>query len=172
MAFMTTQGTWSGKSHHIGELSPLPPHKIKSIQSWWTKVVMNRVSFYNFKATTRMGMDFRAFQMNPYASDNIPMQEFYDTTFHNCEESAMAYFMEPPQKWAIIKDCGAWPCSAPKNTMFIFRRTKFVGPRPSFGAEDFQMIPDTPNFSEHIPGCRKQAKMNLWTCENEDLGIL
>lgn len=82
-------------------------------------------------------MDFRAFEFNPYASDNIPIQEFYDTTFDNNEPDALAYFMEPPKKWAIIKDCGAWPCSGPKNTMFRFERTRFLGPRPSYGAENF-----------------------------------
>lgn len=80
--------------------------------------------------------------------------------------------MEPPQKWAIIKDCGSWPCTAPKNTMFIFRRTKFVGPRPSYGAEDFSMIPDTPGLSEFVPDCIQETKMNLWICQNEDLGQL
>jgi len=93
--------------------------------------------------------------MNPYASDNIPMQQFFDTKFINCEEDALAYFLEPPQKWAIIKDCGAWPCSAPKNTFFSFKNTEFVGITPSYAAKNFKMIPDTPNFSELVPGCKK-----------------
>lgn len=121
--------------------------------SWFTKVVLNRVKFYNLKATTKLGMDYRAFAMNPWASDMVPMQYFYDTEFINCEQDALAYFMEPPQKWAIIKDCGAWPCTGPKNTMFWFQRTKYTGVRPTWAAENMQMIPDVPGLSEYIPNC-------------------
>lgn len=34
------------------------------------------------------------------------------------------------------------------------------------------MIPDTPNFSEHVPNCEKWENMNLWTCNQDRLGIL
>lgn len=117
-------------------------------------------------------MKQRAFQLNPTASDLIPMQEFYDTTFQNCEQDALGFFFEPPQGWAIIKDCGNFPCTAPKNTIFSFKRSKFRGLKPSYAAENFQMIPDTPDFSEHVPDCEKQPDMNLWTCKNDWLGIL
>lgn len=72
--------------------------------------------------------------MHDGQSDNVPLQEFYDTTFINCETDAIAYFFEPPQKWAIIKDCGAWPCTAPKNTIFSFKRNTFQGIQPDFAA--------------------------------------
>jgi hypothetical protein len=124
-AWTSAIGTWKGKDFHIGTASPLPPHNVMGIMSWWTKVVLNRVTFKDIRATTMYGMDYRAFAMNPWSSDNIPMQYFYDTTFINCEQDSLAYFMEPPQKWAIIKDCGAWPCTGPKNTMFWFQRSKY-----------------------------------------------
>lgn len=63
--------------------------------------------------------------------------QFFDTKFVNCETDAIAYFMEPPQKWAIIKDCGAFPCTAPKNTIFSFKRTKFEGLRPIYASDSF-----------------------------------
>ena len=119
-----------------------------------------------------MGMPMRAFELHPMGSDIIPMHEFYDTKVINVVPEALGYFFEPPQGWAIIKDCGAWPCTGPKNTLFSFQRTSFEQGRPSFGKYNFQMIPDTPGFSEFVPGCTKQAPMNLWTCENDDLGIL
>jgi hypothetical protein len=72
-AFTAAMGTWGGKAMHIGETSPLPPHNIMGIMSWWTKVLLYRVRFINIKATTRLGMDYRAFGMNPWGSDNIPM---------------------------------------------------------------------------------------------------
>lgn len=117
-------------------------------------------------------MQQRAFELNPSGADLVPVHEFYDTTFESNEDDALGYFLEPPQGWAIIKDCGNFPCTAPKNTLFSFKRTKFRGLRPSFAAENFQMIPDTPNFSEHIPGCERWESMNLWTCQEEKLGIL
>ena len=57
MAFFAAQGTWSSKDLHIGSASALPPHKIKSIATWYTQVKFNRVSFINFKETTKLGMD-------------------------------------------------------------------------------------------------------------------
>jgi hypothetical protein len=130
-------GTYGGKDHHIGTASPLPPQKLKSICSWKTKVELHRVEFINFRAETQMGMKNRAFQFNQWASDSIPMHEFYDTKFVNCEEDALGWFFEPPKGWAIIKDCGNFPCTAPKNTIFSFRDTKFKGIRPSYAADSF-----------------------------------
>lgn len=80
--------------------------------------------------------------------------------------------MSPPKGWANVKDCGNFPCTAPLNTLFSFKRNKFRGLKPSFGADEFQMIPNTPNFSEFVPECELQKDMNLWTCKNEKLGIL
>lgn len=152
---MTSIGTWGTKDFHIDSASPLPPHNVMSIASWSTTVKLYRVTFYGLKAKTKLGMDNMAFQMNPWASDNTAMHEFYDTKFIDCDEDALAYFMEPPQKWAIIKDCGAWPCTAPKNTFFSFQNTQWVGKIPSYAATNFKMIPDTPGFSEFVPNCIK-----------------
>lgn len=170
--FFTGLGTWGGKEHHIGTSSPLPPHNVMAISSWGTRVELFGVQFINWKKETEMGMPMRAFELHPWGSDLIPMHEFYDTKFVNVEPAALGYFYEPPPGWAIIKDCGAWPCTAPKNTLLSFQRTTFEQGRPSYGSYDFQMIPNTENFSEHVPGCTQQKDMNLWTCKNDDLGIL
>jgi len=53
---LSPTGTWAGKDLHIDSASSLPPHKIKSIASWGTKVVFNRMTFKNFNATTKLGM--------------------------------------------------------------------------------------------------------------------
>lgn len=81
------------------------------------------------------------------------IQEFYDTTFENVEDDALAYFLEPPKKWAIIKDCGSFPCTGPKNVYFSFVRNTFIGNRANYAADNFQIIPDTPGFSEYVPNC-------------------
>lgn len=165
-------GTWGGKDLHITSPSALPPAKVKAIQSWGTKIEIYRTQFIGFRAKTEQGMKQRAFELNPTASDLIAMHEFYDTTFENNEDDALGYFFEPPRGWAIIKDCGNFPCTAPKNTIFSFKRTTFKGLRPSFAAESFQMIPDTPDFSEFVPNCERWESMNLWTCQEEKIGIL
>jgi len=131
--FFSALGTWSGKDFHIGETSPLPPHNVMSISSWGTRVELHHVHFINFKPETDMGMPMRAFELHPWGSDLIPMHEFYDTKFINVAPAALGYFFEPPKGWAIIKDCGAWPCTAPKNTIFSLQRTSFEQGRPSFG---------------------------------------
>merc|ERR1712224_456688 len=123
--YFSALGTWKGKDFHIGETSPLPPHNVMSISSWGTRVELYRTHFINFKEKTEMGMRNRAFFLHPKGSDLIPMQEFYDTKFVNCDSAALGYFYDPPKGWAIIKDCGAWPCTAPKNTLFSFRRNSF-----------------------------------------------
>jgi hypothetical protein len=94
------------------------------------------------------------------------MQEFYDTKFINNDAAALGYFYDPPKGWANLKDCGAFSCTAPRNTMLTFKRNSFEKGRPPYGAYDFQMIPNTPGFSEFIPKCKLQQDMNLYTCKD------
>jgi hypothetical protein len=53
MAFMTSAATYKNKDFHIGTTSPLPPHNIMSMSSWYARVVLNRVKFVNLKAKTK-----------------------------------------------------------------------------------------------------------------------
>jgi len=55
------------------------------------------------------------------------MHEFHGTKFFNVESDALGYLFDPPKKWAIIKDCGEWPCTGPHNTLYSFVNTTFVG---------------------------------------------
>lgn len=71
------------------------------------------------------------FRINPYASDLQPAAEFYDTVFENVEDDAFGYLMDPDEKWANVKDCGEFPCTAPWNTLLSFKNTKFQGQRPT-----------------------------------------
>jgi hypothetical protein len=81
--------------------------------------------------------------------------------------------MSPPKGWANIKDCGNFPCTAPYNTIFYFRRNKFEGLKPIYAADSFLLIPDTPNFSALVPNCEKYPLMNAYVCKDqEQLGIL
>lgn len=150
---MSSAGTWAGKEHHIGAMSPLPPSKVKSIASFGTKVEIYDAQFFNFEPTTALGMRQRIFELVASASDLIPVHEFYDTTFTNVHSDAVGYFFEPPQSWAVIADCGEWPCTGPHNTLYSFKRSTFVGKQPLYAAQDFQIIPNTPAFSRHVDNC-------------------
>jgi hypothetical protein len=39
----------------------------------------------------------------------------------------MAWMMTPLEKWAIIKDCGEFPCTGPLNALFDFVGSVFEG---------------------------------------------
>lgn len=81
------------------------------------------------------------------------MHQFYDSKFIDNDVDAFAYLWEPPQSWAIIKDCGEWPCTGPYNTLFSFMNTTFEGKIPSYNAENFTLIPNTPDFSKYVDDC-------------------
>ena len=69
--------------------------------------------------------------MNPQqASDYIPLHEFFDTKFIDVEEGAMAHLLTPPPGWAIIKECGEFPCTGPLNALYSFKKTRFEGATP------------------------------------------
>ena len=45
----------------------------------------------------------------------------------DCEENSFAYFFDPPAGWANPTDCGNFPCTGPKNTIYDFKNVKFEG---------------------------------------------
>lgn len=170
---MSPSTTWNGKDMHISMMSPLPPHKIKSISAWGGKAVYNRLQFINWNSTTKQGMLNHVFRINEYQSDYAPMMEFHDTVFTNTSGDAMAYIFDPPQGWANVKDCGNFPCTAPLNTILSFKDTTFGGvTTPSYATSNFQIIPNNPGFSQYVPSCVKQDKMNAYTCQDDRLGML
>lgn len=93
--------------------------------------------------------------------------------FHNCEMEALTWFTNPPGGWANLADCGDFPCTGPKNTIFSFTNTEWTGNVPDGALADFRLIPDVPEYSKYIPTCvPKLDEMNGHLCTTEDLGIL
>jgi len=87
------------------------------------------------------------FERNPYASDKIPIHYLTNITFEDVDTKSMAFFDDPPSKWAIIKDCGEFPCTAPNNILLSFTSTTYSGStKPDQEYADFQIIPDDPNI--------------------------
>jgi hypothetical protein len=55
-----------------------------------------------------------------YQSDYTPTHRFYNTTFINVAQDAVAFLRDPPLYWAQISKCGEWPCTGPSNSVFNF----------------------------------------------------
>jgi hypothetical protein len=100
------------------------------------------------------------------------MIEFYDTKFTNVDGDALAYLMSPPESWANIKDCGAFPCTAPLNALLTFEGTTFSGTRPRWATSDFQIIANNTGFAPYIDSCVPSEDMNAYVCEEDKLGVL
>jgi hypothetical protein len=84
----------------------------------------------------------------------------------------MTYFFEPPEKWANLADCGDFPCTGPKNTIFSFTNIKWTGLQGENALEDFTLIPTVPGYTDNFPDCKKVDGINGHLCTNNDLGIL
>lgn len=118
--------------------SALPPHKIKAHSAWGGLVTMRRNTFKYFKKETKTKMRSTIFGSNPYSPDYIPRVDLFDTVFEDIEQGALAYFTDPPQAWAIIKDCGEWPCSGPLNVLYNFKNSVWQGTvKPQLTFSDF-----------------------------------
>jgi len=77
------------------------------------------------------------FGVNHYASDMSPIHFFTNAKFTNVKYDAMIYVFDPPQGWAVIDDCGEWPCTAPSNMVWTFKDSVFevtdgTTPLPTF----------------------------------------
>lgn len=74
-----------------------------------------------------------------------------------------------------MADCGDYPCTGPKNTIFSFSNIKWTG-TPGEGQAnaltDFSLIPTIPTYTENFPDCTKAEKINGHICTNNDIGIL
>ena len=121
--FMLATAIGGAKPLHPTMKTLLPIHKIKSNASWGGRVEMYRVNFHNFLAETDCGARQSVFGRNPTAADYTPLHEFDQSRFTDVEDAAMAWFEPSPMKWAVIDDCGEWPCSGPENIMLKFEKT-------------------------------------------------
>jgi len=88
----------------------------------------------------------------------------------------MTEFFDPPKKWANLADCGDFPCTGPKNTLFSFTNIKWTNVPTSedakFVKEDFTLIPTIETYTENFPDCEKMESINGHICTNNDMGIL
>jgi len=115
----------------------------------------------------------RAIFLNSGGKDMFPIHELENIVFEDVAPEAMMEFFDPPAKWSGHQDCGEFPCTGPWNTVFRFVGTSYVGDvDPGLPGADFSLIPDTPNYSEHLTGCEFKENWNAWACDNLQLGML
>jgi len=63
--------------------------------------------------------------------DDIPPMQFFDNTFEDVTLEGFATLMDVDEKWGNVKDCGiGFPCTAPQNVLYSFKRNNYVGPQP------------------------------------------
>lgn len=160
------------KEIHITGASALPMYKVKSESGWGLRVELENLTFKDFKSgTNECGQIQSVFRNSFYASDYIPLHTFKSTRFVNVADDAVAYFDEPPQKWAVTDDCGEWPCTAPENIVMKFQGTSYEGISPALTTSDMTItyaLGDTPFYSD----CQVKDKWNAWQCTDRDIGVL
>jgi len=81
--------------------------------------------------------------------------------------------MDPNPDWAILDDCGPFPCTAPSNIVMKFSGSSFEGENtPKLIEPDFQIISDTKSVSNTFSDCKNVTDWNAFVCTNPDLGVL
>jgi len=161
-----------GKMHCVGA-SKFPLYNHHEDPSMGGRTVAYRNKFINFNATTPYGKNNMVFGSNSFGSDYTEMQEYFETTFTNVENAAIATLSDPDAAWANKKDCGQFPCTAPWNVLFAFQGTVWENVTADSSAQrDWQIIANNPGFSPYVDGCSLKENWNAYECTVDTLSIL
>ena len=172
-AFMTSQFMNDGKDLMPTGASSLPISTSHGEGNWGGKFVGNRLHFKKFIGLSMCGEKSVIFQTNPDSSDKIPPHFFNDCTFEDVDNTGWAFLHKPPTKWANVKDCGNFPCTAPNNVIFSFAGTTFNGnTKPTSTPADFVIVPDDETVGGTYPGCTHFPDQQIYVCELNNIGLL
>lgn len=140
---------------------------------WMGRSLHTGLHFKGFSGLTQQYKEQNGI-FNPAAPDYINMLEFENTIFEDIDGGpGFTYFIEPPNKWANVADCGEFPCTGPKNMIMSFKKTKYIGIAPiTEKYEDFQLVPDVPGYTSTFKNCVPKKDWNCYLCQNTNLGIL
>lgn len=132
---------------------------------WYPTAKYYNVHFNGFAAETRYGQS-QVIMTLLSMPDYLMPQEFFDCSFTDVENAAMALLDDPSPGWANLKDCGDFPCTAPWNTHFAFTRTEYFGDvTPAITLPEFFIIPDNPGFSPfQEDACIESPENNMYIC--------
>lgn len=164
------------KGLHPPKRSPMPFHGTHHEEGYmWGHYEMKNNKLIGFTTSTKLGSQQYATGMQ-LTSDYLHPSFWDNNEFINCSQDAMGYMFTPPSKWAIVKDCGDFPCTGPLNALFSFKGTKFTGTlsylKEKLLQSTFQIIPNNDGFAPFVSGCIKIEKWNAYVCENDFFGNL
>lgn len=82
------------------------------------------------------------------------------------------YIPSPLQKWAVIRDCGNFPCTGLNNVLIKFHGTIWGTGTTGLGnpggvsvGKKFQVISNNAGFSPFIDRCALIARWNAYVCD-------
>lgn len=149
-----------------------------SYSNWYTEGRLSNIVFKNWKSgfrqhcATSSTNEQRLFFINPTNADHAPVNTITGLELHTVSHDAMVKFDDPPQAWAIIKDCGQFPCTGPENAVLKVTGAKASGTmEPSItnikgtaNGATFQIIPNNPGAANYISNCTLQTSWNSYLC--------
>jgi hypothetical protein len=169
---MNFQNVNDKKDLHPTMSSSLPIYKSHGEGNWGGTVNVENVDFVNFLGLTRCGSRHVVFESNPDSSDKIPPHSFNGCKFTDVDDIGFAFLTKPNPKWANIKDCGNFPCTAPNNLIFSFKSTTYSGAMPSTSSRDFTLVPNDKQVAGTYPGCKEKTAMQAYVCQTNNIGML
>ena len=159
----------------------LPYGKVVSYANWFTEASVTNVKFKNWGSGFRSwnsSVLHRIFGINADGSDSNPVTSLNQIEFVNVHNDALTYLYTPPQKWAIVRDCGEFPCTGPLNLALKFSNAIASGsPTPNIegittSQISFQIIPNNVGASEYINSCQSVTSWNGYLCKNINIAQL
>lgn len=165
-----------GKDNHIQAKSSLPPYKLSGDACWGMENEYRNLTFVDFKKETLYGLKNSILGYADTASDFAPPVTLWNTRFINVAAESLGYLKDPNPKWANVKDCGNFPCTAPWNVVMKFLNTSWEGgsiaKSENAQLKDFQLIPNNPGFSPGQEKCTLNKEFNGYYCQDNNLGTL
>ena len=171
-AMMNMQNMNDGKDLHPTMSSSLPIYKSHGEGNWGGTIFVKNVTFEGFQGLSRCGARHVALERNPDSSDKIPPTFFDNIKFINADDLGFVFLEKPAEKWANVKDCGNFPCTAPNNLIYSFASTTWSGSMPSFAYRDFTLVPDDETVGGTYPGCSHLVKGQAYACRTNNIGML
>jgi hypothetical protein len=112
------------------------PYTLTSGGEWAGEIKFINNNFINFTEITIAGKAQRLFGMGADPDYHCPVY-FIGNMFNNVAMNSMFTLPDPNPGWANIKDCGNFPCTAPKNILLDFRDTTYTGANQPVTGSDF-----------------------------------
>ena len=101
-------------------------------------------------------------------ADYVPPSFYSGITFVNVDNSALVYLYSPPSGWAVVDDCGEFPCTAPSNGLMYFEKVKYLGDvTPDYSGLSFQIVANNPTAARAFKTCSYVKDWNAYQCQNE-----